>query len=279
VRFEKKHITPISEKPIIFPIAGLIFGLFIWVFDAIIDVVFIGDQQSLLDNILSPDNFSELWMRSLILIIFVLIGFYSRYVLIKHIKLDNTLLEYQEKLEEIIENRTRDLIDRTTQLETLANTDPLTGLYNRRKFSQLLDHELDRFQRYQQSFSIVNIDIDHFKKINDTFGHTTGDKVLQQFSNILKNNIRRSDSAGRWGGEEFIILIIESSKEQTKQVADNLIKIFNETDFDLVGKVTASIGITQVSQGDTHEDIVRRSDNALYKAKEKGRNRVETLSR
>jgi len=259
------------------PIAGLVFGLFTWVVDAIIDVVFFGSEQNLLNNIFSPDEISHLWMRILVLLIFIAMGFYSRHVLIKHIALDETLLDYQQRLEAIIEDRTRALIERTEQLETLANTDPLTGLHNRRKFSQLLDQELDRFQRYQHSFNILNIDIDHFKKINDTYGHETGDKVLKQFSDILQSSIRRSDSAGRWGGEEFILLIIQSTPEQTEHVANNLLKAINETDFVNVGKVTASIGITQICKEDTHEDIVRRSDHALYNAKEKGRNRIEIL--
>ncbi len=275
----KQHTQPIAEKPFMFPIAGLVFGLFIWIMDAIIDVVFLDSDQHLLNNIFYPDEISELWMRTLILLIFIAMGFYSRHVLIKHIELDNALLNYQQKLEAMVEDRTQVLIERTEQLEILASTDPLTGLYNRRKFSQLLDKELDRFQRYQHSFNILNIDIDYFKKINDTYGHDIGDKVLKQFADVLRNNVRRSDSVGRWGGEEFILLIIESTPEQTKLIAENLLKAINRENFDKVGNVSASIGVTQISKDDTYEDIVRRSDHALYKAKENGRNRIEVLSK
>lgn len=272
---EKKQINPINERPFIFPVAGLMLGLFIWVADAIIDVMILGNEQNLLDNIFHPEEATELWMRFLILLVFVLMGFYSRYVLIKHIQLDKALLNYQQKLEQVVASRTRALQERTTQLEILASTDALTGLYNRRKFSQLLDQELDRFERYQHAFVILNIDIDFFKSINDSYGHQTGDKVLQQFSTVLKSNIRNTDSAGRWGGEEFIVLIIETDMNQAKTIAENIVSVLNKTNFEPVGKVTASIGLTQVLQGDTAEEVIKRSDQALYKAKENGRNRIE----
>ena len=274
---EEPHLKPINEKPGIFPVAGLIFGLFIWVCDALIDVLLLENEQNLLENIFSPDEPTELWMRLLILLVFVLMGFYSRYVLIKHIELDKILLENQQKLENIITERTQGLLDKTRELEILASTDALTGLYNRRKFTEILDQELDRFQRYQQSFCIITLDIDHFKNVNDTYGHETGDKVLKQFADTLKSNIRRSDKAGRWGGEEFMLLILESDAQQTVHVLEKIKKTFSETTFDQIGKVTASYGVTQVSKDDTHDDIVRRSDQAMYKAKENGRDRIEVM--
>ncbi len=275
MQLEKHHETPITENPNIFPFAGLVFGLLVWIIDAFVDVMHLDSEQELLDNIFFPHELTELWMRVLILIVFISAGFYSRYVLIKHIKLDQTLLEYQKKLEGIVAERTRGLIEKTEELEVLANTDPLTGLNNRRKFTQILNQELERYHRYKQSFSILSIDIDRFKKINDTYGHDTGDKVLKQFSGILKSSVRRSDCSGRWGGEEFVLLIVESSREQAQRVAENLLSTLNKTNFTIVGKVSASIGITLAINDDTHESIINRSDNALYKAKENGRNRIE----
>lgn len=273
--FEKKHISPIAEKPGIFPLAGFIFGLFIWVIDAIIDVTLLNDDQSLLSNIFSPDEPSELWMRTLILITFVSMGFYSRHVLIKHIELDKILLDYQQRLEEIIHERTQTLIERTEQLEILASTDSLTGLFNRRKFTQLLNQELIRYQRYQQKFSILILDIDYFKNVNDTYGHDTGDKVLIEFSDIIENNIRSSDSFGRWGGEEFILLLIESDQKHTEVTAKKLLNAINTHTFDTVGKITTSIGVSQPLKNDTNESIIKRADNALYNAKDNGRDRIE----
>lgn len=274
---EKKHLSPVSIKPIIFPIAGLFFGLLIWLIDAMVDVLILEEEQGIIENILMPDESTELWMRTLVVIVFVVMGFFSQHVLKKHIELDRALLDYQKRLEEIVYERTQDLVAKAQLLEVQANTDPLTSLFNRRKFSEVLELELSRFQRYKQAFCLINIDIDFFKQVNDTYGHNVGDKVIQQFSEIIQSSIRRSDSAARWGGEEFLLMIIESDIQGTLKVAENLSKAFNETHFDTVGKVTASIGITEVSPGDNHEDIIRRSDQALYKAKDNGRNRIENI--
>lgn len=255
----KQKIKQLSENPDIFPVAGLLLGLFVWLIDAIIDVFILDEDQDLLINIFMPDESTELWMRTLVVLVFVIMGFYSRHALLKQIKLHNLLLDTQK------------------ELEIQANTDPLTALYNRRKFISILDHELDRFQRYHKPFCIVTIDIDYFKKINDNFGHETGDSVLTQFSSILQSNIRQTDSACRWGGEEFILLLIESNCSQTVQSIEALQTEFNKIIFDEAGNITASYGITQVRKEDSPDDIIRRSDYAMYKAKKNGRNRIEVL--
>jgi len=248
-----------------------------WLIDAMVDVFVLDEEQGILENILAPDEPTELWMRTLVVLVFGIMGFFSRHVLLKHIELDTVLLDYQQRLEDIVFERTQELVDKARQLEVLASTDPLTRLFNRRKFSEVLELEISRFQRYKQPFCLINIDIDFFKKINDAHGHDAGDKVIEEFAEILQSSIRRSDSAARWGGEEFLLLIIESSLEDTLMVAEKLKTTFNNTKFDRVGIVTASIGITEVCEGDTHEDIIRRSDQALYKAKDNGRNRAETI--
>ncbi len=274
---EHQPIPPIAVRPGMFPLAGLLFGFFIWVIDALVDVYILEEEQTLLENIVMPDESTELWMRSLVVVVFIIMGFFSRHVLLKHMMLDRLLLDYQKRLEDIVTERTQKLIDKTRELEVLASCDTLTGLYNRRKFSEILQHELKRFERYQQSFSLINIDIDHFKKINDTYGHDAGDRVISQFAHILDSSIRGSDSAGRWGGEEFILLIIESSESTALNIAEKLRETFNNTRIDPAGIVTASIGVTHVKDGDTEESIIIRSDQALYKAKDNGRNRIESL--
>lgn len=274
---QKNHTSASTVKPSMMPIIGFFLGVSIWLLDAYVDVFILEEEQSLLENMFSPDESTELWMRSLVLVIFIIMGFFSRHLLNKHIELDNTLLKYQADLEQIIEERTQTLIQQTTELETLANTDSLTTMYNRRKFSEILELEIKRHQRYQKSFSLINIDIDHFKKVNDNYGHDTGDRVIEAFSHTLRSNIRETDSACRWGGEEFVLLIIEADINSVILIAEKIRKILNTTNIEPVGKVTASLGVTQVKDGDSCESIITRSDQALYKAKNNGRNRMELL--
>ena len=162
--FKKRHLPAVSVKPVYFPVIGLITGLFIWVIDAVVDVYLIGEEEGLIENILAIEEPTELWMRTLVVLVFLIMGFFFRHVLQKHIELDVTLLKYQNDLEAIIEERTRELIEKANEFETLANLDSLTKLYNRRKFSEILNYELNRFSRYQKQFSLINIDIDYFKK-------------------------------------------------------------------------------------------------------------------
>lgn len=266
-----------SFRPTFFPLAGFIVGIMIWFIDAFIDVYLLDEEQSLIENILTPDESTEFWMRSLVLIVFVLMGIFSRHVLLKQIELDSLLMDYQIHLESMIRERTESLQNKTRELELLASTDSLTGLLNRRKFSETLNLEIKRFIRYKKAFSLINIDIDHFKKVNDTYGHDIGDKVITAFADILKQNIRDSDSAARWGGEEFLILIIETRAEEAIEITEKLLALIRETQIEPVGNTTASIGVTSVRQGDTEESILIRSDQALYKAKDNGRNRIEVL--
>lgn len=257
-------------RPAMLPLAGLALGMFTWVIDALVDTYVFENTHSLLQNLVTPDSASELWMRLLILVVFICMGFFSRHVLLKHITLDKLFLDYHKNLEDLVEERTR-------QLENLANCDPLTNLYNRRKFSSLLTHELQRFNRYRHPFSLISIDIDHFKQINDRYGHDTGDEVIKCISNILKGSIRDSDYAVRWGGEEFILLIIHATQPMAFNIAEKLRQTLHETELEHVGKITVSIGVTEAQQDDTESSIIKRSDKALYMAKNNGRNRIEIL--
>jgi len=274
---QNKHISAVDVKPIFFPVTGFLLGMCVWLVDALVDIYVLGEEQSLFENIFYPEESTEIWMRSLVLIIFVIMGFLARHILLKHIKLDKLLLEYQRELELNVSERTRELLDKTLELEQYANYDMLTSLYNRRKFSEILEYELDRFSRYNKPFCLINIDIDFFKKVNDTYGHDVGDKVIKEFCHVLKSNIRKVDTAGRWGGEEFLLLIIEVDEKIALTIADNVLQAIHNIYLEPVGKVTASIGVTVVKIGDYSESIVTRSDQALYKAKNNGRDRIEVL--
>ena len=159
-------------------------------------------------------------------------------------------------------------------LKRLSITDKLTGLNNRIKIDEVLKSDLDMFERYDNVFSVILIDIDHFKKVNDTHGHPAGDEVLKHFASILKKNARITDIVGRWGGEEFMIIASETDSVGATKFATILKKAINEHDFPKVRKITASFGLTQVNVGDSIEEVVNRADLALYNAKETGRNRV-----
>ena len=162
------------------------------------------------------------------------------------------------------------------QLEALTVTDKLTGLFNRLKLDNSINEHLDNFQRYKRKFSILMLDLDFFKAVNDEHGHQTGDATLLKVASILKGELRKTDIIGRWGGEEFLIIVPESMHElDGYEVAEKIRKSFLESDELQRYGVTASIGVAEVTEEDTFNSIIKRADNALYKAKNNGRNRVE----
>ncbi len=168
------------------------------------------------------------------------------------------------------------------QLRMLSQTDPLTGLYNRRHMTATLESELDRSNRISSPFSLLMIDLDHFKRVNDTYGHQQGDRVLQSISQEIQAQLRQYDSAARFGGEEFALLLPETSLSEGTMVAERLRQIISNIQFsDSISdlKITASIGIAAIPHKkiNTTEDLIRLADNALYTAKSNGRNRVETI--
>jgi len=156
----------------------------------------------------------------------------------------------------------------------LSQTDLLTNLYNRTKISQLLEDEIARSKRSGEPFSILLMDIDLFKKINDTFGHQMGDLVLIQFAKSAKESLRRYDTIGRWGGEEFLVVCPNTNKEEAIKVAERLRICIYETDYPTNTKHSVSIGIASLCPEDTSHMLVAKADDALYQAKNKGRNQV-----
>lgn len=164
------------------------------------------------------------------------------------------------------------------KLKELYLTDKLTGLYNRFKIDKELSSQKDNIDRNDSySCGLILIDIDYFKSINDTLGHLVGDCILKDISKLLKNNLRKTDIIGRWGGEEFLIILPFTSKDIAKKVAENLRALIEENNFSykMNRKITISIGVTEFSKSKSVEDTLLLVDNLLYKAKENGRNRVE----
>lgn len=163
--------------------------------------------------------------------------------------------------------------DERLHLEDEASTDPLTKALNRRSFLRLLGQLGAR----DESFGLIMFDIDHFKSINDTFGHDVGDAVLREISALVRENIRETDTLARWGGEEFMIVSVGADMQRTLQAAERLREAVSQFDFTGVDRtVTSSFGVAVARLGETMDDLVKRVDDALYEAKETGRNKVVT---
>lgn len=160
------------------------------------------------------------------------------------------------------------------ELKKRASHDFLTGIFNRYIINEFLEHEIIRVRRYGHTLCVMLIDIDHFKRINDLNGHIMGDEVLVRFVDLIKKNIRASDLFGRLGGDEFIIILPESSLDYAINLAEKLRLLVEEYDFGEVGRVTCSVGLTQLRENESIVDVIKRSDDALYEAKQKGRNCV-----
>jgi diguanylate cyclase (GGDEF)-like protein/PAS domain S-box-containing protein len=160
------------------------------------------------------------------------------------------------------------------QLEKLSSTDMLTGIFNRRKIEELLNIEILRSRRHQRNLSIIMLDIDYFKHVNDNFGHHAGDVVLQQTAEVIKKALRQSDMFGRYGGEEFLIICPETNKEEVMVVAEKVRNAVANFKFKIVEHKTISLGVAEFSDEDTLDELVKKADTALYTSKTNGRNRV-----
>ncbi len=187
----------------------------------------------------------------------------------------NTCLE--EKVSERTEtllNTQRELIEDNSELARLASTDNLTGLSNRAFMSQILKKEYSRFIRHNHLFGIIMLDIDHFKNVNDEYGHDMGDKLLIQLSQQIEQTIRISDFISRWGGEEFLICCTTINADDLLPIADTIrLNIFN-TDFGISEAITVSLGCAVIQPHEKIEELIKRADVALYAAKNNGRNQA-----
>ncbi len=195
---------------------------------------------------------------------------------------DNEVLETMSLLNNELSLLSRELGKKNRELESahrkiteLSRTDPLTGIANRRYFQIRYEETFALSQRHEFPLSVVMMDLDHFKRINDTLGHNAGDEVLMTFAGVLRQNCRLEDFPARFGGEEFIVFLPHTQSEKALVFADRIRQILsgmNILENDQL-RVTVSVGIAQLRTGDTPEGLIRRADEALYDAKELGRNR------
>lgn len=229
-------------------VIGIVVAILFWFFDAAIQA-FVFKGGGFRDVILTPD-LREVWLRLVIMALIIGISAYSR----KHIL----------KIEEL-----------KNEFETLAVTDKLTKAYNRAKFDEIMNNEIERAKRFKHPLSMVMFDIDKFKKVNDTHGHAMGDHVLTEICEIVRSHSRKINHLIRWGGDEFIIVPIETPLEGATILAERLRESINSHLFGKAGKITASFGLAQYQKGDTEDSFLKRVDDAVYKAKKNGGDCIE----
>lgn len=173
----------------------------------------------------------------------------------------------------IFEDITDEIIE-IQKYKKQATIDPLTQIFNRGKFEEILSKEISLAEYTQQPLSAIFLDIDHFKLVNDTYGHDMGDIVLKSLAQILHKNMRLGDSVSRWGGEEFIILLQSTPVHQAAKIAEKLRIIVSDFKFENVGCLTISLGVTEYIDGEHKDNFMKRIDEALYEAKKSGRDKV-----
>ena len=180
---------------------------------------------------------------------------------------------FRKKVEELFNT----IIDSFSSLYEVATHDEKTGLYNNKFFETILDMEIEKAKRGKQKLSLIIIDIDFFKKINDTYGHIKADELLKKLADIVKKQIRKSDIAARFGGEEFMILLPETTLEKADLFSSRLKRAVHNDAVLKKYKMTVSGGITQYKEKDNKKKLKERVDKALYKAKETGRDKFVVI--
>ncbi|MEN8259623.1 MAG: GGDEF domain-containing protein [Pseudomonadota bacterium] len=247
-------------------------GLLFWVFDAFVDVYYLGAEGTFIESLLSPPV-TEIWMRSVVIVMLTGFAFYARASIEKLKKSNRELNEVKLKLEREVGVRKA----AQKELQQLASLDPLTGAFNRRRLYEALDYEIERSRRYRSHLSMILCDLDHFKQVNDSFGHDEGDRILKLFTERVNDGIRRVDFLARWGGEEFAILTPNLSVGKGSRLAEKIRADIEDLDARQLRGVTISLGVTEYIEGESKTAFLKRADIALYQSKEKGRNRVTVV--
>jgi diguanylate cyclase (GGDEF)-like protein len=229
----------------------------------------------------------RMWSRLAGIVVILLLAVFSLILLRRHennearlarsgLLLEELTVELQEKnaaLNKEIDHRK--VMEQ--KLETLAVTDQLTGVYNRRKFDEILHMLIRQEVRYPRGLSLLMMDLDHFKAINDRYGHSVGDEILREFASLVLQTKREADDMFRVGGEEFCLITFSESDDKLKTVAEKVCLEIAEHVFPKVGHLTVSIGAARFAAEDSYDTLFKRADDALYLAKHRGRNQVATL--
>lgn len=224
--------------------------------DSAIDFLFFNEAGAAFPDVLLHPEPRELYMRLLFSLLFAAFGVYAAVLLDRAEGVEGGLRALQE------------------QLERQAQIDPLTGAFNRRKFHEVLEVSISNAVRYRHRFALLMMDIDHFKLINDRFGHQAGDGVLADVCDLIALSVRNLDPLFRIGGEEFCLVTTVDAKGNIRPLAEKIRRVVEAHRFPGVGSVTLCIGVAHFREGDTRERIYARADAALYEAKKTGRNCV-----
>lgn len=245
------------------------------------DAIIVTDLDSILTDSKDVDSFEafkreiESKIETIFKVVKSKIACKTQYI----VKLENNRVKTSAVIEDM-ESKDRQLSSIKTELEIYKNQslkDFLTGLYNRKHFDKVIVQEMERFERYGSKFGIAFIDIDDFKKINDEYGHIVGDFVLKHFANIIRKNIRKTDTPFRYGGEEFLIVFAGSTSESIQTFSERIVSDIRKTVFRYRGlkiSITVSIGIQEYLKGLNVEDLVDMADKKMLKAKKDGKNRL-----
>ena len=243
-------------------LGGVLLAPVVWWADTAVDHFIFGAGETFLETLLYPSPM-EMWVRGMAGLMFIFFGTYAAFLLDRAERTELELRRSNEKLEEL-----------RVELERLVVVDPLTGVFNRRKFHESLGMAIAAAMRHQHLFSLLMLDIDNFKSINDRFGHQVGDDVLRTICDLVGSSIRSADQMFRVGGEEFCLVATAMDAEQARTLAEKVRGVVESHQFPVVGKVTISIGIAYFKDGDNQQNIFARADGALYQAKSQGRNCV-----
>ena len=191
-----------------------------------------------------------------------------------YLKWSQLMQDHFKQFEEI----TQILQQKNRHLTQLATKDSLTEIHNRHMFSELFSQEHSGAKREGTKLSLMMIDLDHFKQVNDTYGHNIGDYVLKNFVSLVVSTVREADLFARWGGEEFVLLLRNAGCEEAYGVGEKIRNSIELQPFEDVGHITCSIGITEITDDDSLHSAIERADGALYAAKDMGRNRTIACS-
>jgi diguanylate cyclase (GGDEF)-like protein len=262
---------------------GLVAAAIFWIADLFAECHYFHHGNSCLDLLLQPEP-SRLWVRLLASVIILLL-IVQHTILLRHkedteARLNHSsflLKELTIELRQKNENLRHEITRRKAmeiQLENLATTDQLTGIYNRRKFDEILDSQIRQEVRYPRGLALLMIDIDHFKEVNDHLGHATGDEVLKELAQLIERNKREADDFFRVGGEEFCLITFCVNGGNLETTAEKLRHAVSEHQFPKIEQLTISIGVTRFKPGDDYDNLLKRADDAMYLAKQGGRNQV-----
>jgi len=262
---------------------GLAGAALFWLVDASIDKYLFGHQAPWIDVLFCPG--SHEFRTRLLATVLILILVFIATLLLRHKEdseaqlqhgrflLEEVTIELSHKNDKLkAEIARREAVEK--RLEALAETDQLTSIYNRRKFDEILNLELRQEARYGRGLCLAMLDIDHFKDVNDLYGHAVGDAVLKELAQLIENNRREADSFFRVGGEEFCLITFAENGANLETACEKIRKAVAENRFDKAGHLTISIGAAQYAPNDSYDTLFKRADAALYQAKQTGRNRV-----